>query len=92
MYQRTKNVDRDAQGHTSERWDRQNIYVKKRRKMTSCLNCVDASIGLVEDYIKRNKEGQITAPIKSTENMTEKEKTITKKQKRGIKQLYGYFK
>ena len=67
---------------------------KGGRRLASIEDCVDASIEIFEDYIKKNKERLITAAKYNNGNVStsRKKKTITRKQKWEEKQLYGYFK
>ena len=51
-----KKVDDNAQGLTSERCLRQTLCIeKRRRKLASIEDSMDASIWRVEDYIKKSK-------------------------------------
>ena len=70
------------------------LYVSRKeggKRLTNIEYCVGASIRVLEDYIKENKEEIITALSNSAVNIRINRKTITKKQKWEEKQLYGYF-
>ena len=58
----------------------------------SIEDSVDASIQILEDNIKKSKEGLITAARNSTNNVTNRTATKTRKQKWKEKQLNWYSK
>ena len=71
------------------------LYVSRKeggRGLASIKDCVDASIQRPEDHIEKHKEGLITVIRNNTDNTMDNRMTITRKQKREEKQLYGRFK
>ena len=71
------------------------LYVSRKgggRGLTSIEDSVDASIQRLEDYIQNRGGRLITATRNSTDNTGINRTTITRKQKREEKQLYGHFK
>ena len=80
-------------GRHEKKTDRQFVSVKEwERGFASNKDSVDASIRGHENYIKKRKEGLITAGTTSTDNIKTNKPTINEKQKWDEKQLYGYFK
>ena len=82
-------------------WLTPRIYVQKLHTQTvfvweriwSHWYFLCASIQGLKDHIKKNKEWLTTAAINSIDNInTDRNATITKKQKWEWKQLHGYFK
>ena len=73
-----KKADDDVQGLTSERWHRQIMYVKKRRRrgLDNIEESAEASIRGLENYIKKNKERLITETNNCTYNMRTNRTTI----------------
>ena len=63
-----------------------------RKGLASIGYSVDASIQGLENYIKMSKERLITVTRSSTDNIKINRTSISWKQKRKEKQLYGYFK
>ena len=80
--------------------DRQYVTRKqreKKNKLAGIEDCMDEAIQEFEEYINKNKERVITAPInnKKRDILRKNRKTIiikSRKQKWKAKQLYGYFK
>ena len=71
------------------------LYVSRKgggRGLANIEDSVDASIQRLKDYIQKHEGGLITATRKETENTMNNTMTITRKQKREGKQLYGRFK
>ena len=56
------------------------------------IECVDASIQRLEDYVEKHEGGLITAIRNNTDNTIDNRMTITRKQKWEGKQVYGRFK
>ena len=75
--------------------DTERLYVSRKeggRGFVSIEHRVGNSKRHLDDYIKKNKEGLITANKNNTNNTSMNRTTITRKQKWKEKQLYGYFK
>ena len=71
------------------------LYVSRKeggRGLASIEDSIHASIQRLEDYIEKHKRGLITAIRNNTDNTIDNRMTITRKQKREEKQLYGHFK
>ena len=71
------------------------LYISRkegRSELAIIEDCVGASIRELEDYIKKDKEGLITATNNITDNIRINRTTISIKQEWEDKQLYGYFK
>ena len=71
------------------------LYVsrkKKRRRLASIEDSVDASIKWLEDYIQRHGGRLIIATRNNTDKTRTNRTTINRKQKSEEKQLYGRFK
>ena len=71
------------------------LYARRKeggRGLASIEDSVDTSIQQLENYIQKHEGGIITATRHETENTMNNRMTITRKQKREEKQLYGHFK
>ena len=77
--------------HHRDDVDRLYVSRKERRELASIEDSVHASIQRLEDYIKKHKQGLITAIRNNTDNTTDNRMTRTGKKWEG-KQLYGSFK
>ena len=92
--QRTKKLNTMHKAlHPRDDVDR--LYVSRKeggRELASIEDIVDASIQWLKDYIQKYDGRLITAIRSNTDNTMDNKMTITRKQKRVGKQLYGCFK
>ena len=70
-----KKINGDVQGFTPERWDRQIISIKKRKKKVTHLNWVDATIEGHGEYTRKNHERLLAVASNSNINIRTSGKT-----------------